>query len=94
MKDENAYKKSLVFSICYVGFATLALFSMYPSSNLSGDWTIFAIFFTFPVSVVSFGVRYMGIDNEILIVTTIQLIMFLLTWYLSYRFLKGKKPQN
>ncbi len=26
MKDEYAYKRSLVFSICYVGFATIALF--------------------------------------------------------------------
>ncbi|BEG99067.1 hypothetical protein BSYN_13320 [Bacteroides sedimenti] len=32
MKDKKAYKESLIYSSCYVGFATIALFSMYPDS--------------------------------------------------------------
>lgn len=94
MKNENAYKKSLVFSICYVGFATIALFSMYPESFLHGDWALMSLLITFPVSILSFGLIYSGVENAQLIILVIQIVMFLLTWYLSYRFLKGKKPQN
>jgi len=91
MKDENAYKKSLVFSICYVGFATIVLLSMYPGSFLHGDWAVIGLLVTFPVSIISFGVIYSGFENSPLIVLGIQIIMFLLTWYLSYRCLRGKK---
>jgi hypothetical protein len=94
MKDKNAYKKSLVFSICYVGFATIALFSVYPGSFLCGDWVVIGLFVTFPVSIISFGFLYAGGENVQLIVLGIQIIMFLLTWCLSYRFLRRKKPQD
>lgn len=63
---------------------------MYPKSCLYGDWVPYALFFTLPVSVLSFGIRYSGMDSEILIVVVIQLIMFLLTWYLLYRLLKNR----
>jgi hypothetical protein len=94
MKDKNAYKKSLVFSICYVGFATIVLFFMYPGSFLHCDWAIGGLLITFPVSIISFGVMYGGAENAPLIILGIQIIMFLLTWYLSYRFLRGKKPRD
>jgi hypothetical protein len=88
MKDEYAYKRSLVFSICYVGFATIALFSMYPESLLHGDWAFISVFITFPVSILSFGVIYGGAENSQLIILVIQIVMFLLTWYLLYRSFK------
>ena len=91
MKEINACKKSLIFSICYVGFATIALFSMYPESLFHGDWALYVLFITLPVSVISFGVRYAGIENEILIVSAIQTVMFLLTWYVLYRTMTQKQ---
>jgi hypothetical protein len=94
MKDKKAYKKSLVFSICYVGFATIVLFSLYPGSSLYGDWAVIGLFVTFPVAIISFGVIFAGSENTPLIVLGIQIIMFLLTWCLSYRFLRWKKPRD
>lgn len=91
MKDESVYKKSLVFSICYVGFATIALFSMYPESFLHGDWALMSLLITFPVSILSFGLIYSGVENAQYIIPVIQIVMFLLTWYLSYRFLKKRE---
>ena len=88
MKDEYAYKKSLVFSICYVGFATIALFSMFPESLLHGDWALMSLLITFPVSIISFGVIYSGAENSQLIILVIQIVMFLLTWYLLYKSFK------
>jgi len=88
MKDKYAYKRSLVFSICYVGFATIALFSMYPESLLHGDWAFLSLFITFPVSILSFGLVYSGVENAQLIILAIQIVMFLLTWYLLYRSFK------
>lgn len=93
MKMKDVYKKSLVFSIFYVGFATISLFSMYPESFLHGDWTLMSLLITFPVSILSFGLIYSGIENVQLIILVIQIVMFLLTWYLSYRFLKRKKHE-
>lgn len=87
----KAYKKSLIFSICYVGLATLALFSMYPGSLFHGDWTIYVLFITLPVSVFSFGCIYSAGESATLIVIAIQTVMFLLTWYVSYRIMKLKK---
>lgn len=88
IKDENAYKKSLIFSVCYVGFATIALFSMYPGSLLHGDWTLMSLLVTFPVSILSFGLIYSGVKNSQLVILVVQIVVFLLTWHLSYRFLK------
>jgi len=94
MKDKKAYKKSLVFSICYVGFSTIVLFSFYPGSSLYGNWSVMGLLVTYPVLIISFKVIYSGVKNAQLIVLGIQLIMFLLTWYLSYRFLRRKKPRD
>ena len=91
MKDINACKKSLIFSICYVGFATIALFSMYPESLFHGDWAFLSMLFTFPVSVLSFGCIYSSGESATLIVIAIQTVMFLLTWYVLYRIMKQKK---
>ncbi len=90
MKDIYAYKKSLIFSICYVALATMALFSMYPDSSFHGDWTIYVMLFTLPTSVISFGLLYSGIVNKGIILM-IQIIMFFLTWLITYRMMKAKK---
>ncbi len=91
MKDEYALKKSMIFSICYVGLATIALYSMFPDSTLHGDWVYYGLFFTLPVSAISLGVRYAGMENEKVIVSIIQIIMFLLTWHITYRIMKEEK---
>ena len=77
-----------------MGFATVALFSMYPESFLHGDWALMSLLITFPVSILSFGLIYSGVENAQLIILVIQIVMFFLTWYLSYKFLKGKKYKN
>jgi len=86
MRNKYLCKRALVFSICYVGFATIALFSMYPESFLHGDWALMSLLITFPISILSFGLIYSGVENAQYIIPVIQIVMFLLTWYLSYRF--------
>lgn len=91
MRDEYAYKKSMIFSICYVGLSTLSLFSLFPGDFFHGDWVMIGLFATFPVSILSFGFLYGGTENVYFKITIIQLLMFLVTWYLSYRFIKKKR---
>lgn len=96
MRDPKAYRNSLIFSVCYVGFATIALFSMFPDSILHGDWALMSMILTMPVSVISFGVIFGGGDQPYasLLVFLIQSVMFLLTWYISYKIFRKKDPHN
>jgi len=87
MKNAEVLKKSLIISIFYVGLSTFALFSTYPDSSFHGDWTIYALVFTFPVSIISFGLLYGEVINRI-VIFMIQIIMFFITWYIVYKSLK------
>jgi hypothetical protein len=95
MKDIDAYNKSLLLSICYVGASCIGLYSLFPNTLLHGDIALLIVFITLPVSFLSFGLMYTGgsIEHEKLIVFGIQVVMFLLTWYISYRMFKEKNPK-
>ncbi len=78
-----------MLSACYVGFATIALFAMCPESFLHGEWALMSLLVTFPVAIISFGLIYSGIKCTVIILV-VQLVMFLLTWYLLYISLKNR----
>ncbi len=84
MRTVSAYKQSLIISVLYVGLSTIALLSMYPDSCFHGDWIIYVLFFTFPVSIISFGILYGAVVNRAVILV-IQIIMFFITWYIVYK---------
>ncbi|MBP1168082.1 hypothetical protein JOE44_004966 [Chryseobacterium sp. PvR013] len=95
MKEITSFLKSrkwaLIISILYVGTGTLAVCSAYGSDLLYGEWTLYALIVTFPVSILSFGCRYA--DPSIWPVLLIQFIMFLITFFILSLFIKSK-PDN
>jgi len=89
MKNIGAFKKSLIFSIIYVGSSILALLSIYSGSSFNGAWSWFVLELTLPVSFLSFGLIYFGILDEVGILQ-VQGIMFLITWFFLYWAMKKK----
>jgi hypothetical protein len=88
---KNSSILSLSFLLIYVGFATISVLSIYPKDNLHGylpdTISLFVTFITFPASMLSFGFRYA--ESEILFpVFIIQLIMFILVWFVSFLIIK------
>ncbi|MEJ5102602.1 MULTISPECIES: hypothetical protein [Chryseobacterium] len=84
-------KIALVISILYVGIGTIGVCSAYRSDLLYGEWTLYALLITLPVSILSFAYRYA--DPNIFPVLFIQFIMFLITFFILSLFIKSK-PKN
>ena len=84
--QNRAFNNSLVMSLAYVGLGTLSVLSLYPSFPLSGEWAWIGVIVTFPVSFIGFGIAYMEPDNYVTILL-IQLLVFGLFWFISYRVL-------
>jgi len=82
---------AFIISILYVGIGTLAVCSAYGGDLLYGEWTLYALLFTFPVTFLSFIYRYAEPDF-LLPVLIIQFMMFLLTFFILALFIKGRKP--
>ncbi len=72
-------KIELIISAIYVGIGTLAVCSIYPKDLFYGDWSLFVLILTVPVTIVSFGYRYAEIDY-LIPVLIIQFVMFILTF--------------
>lgn len=82
-----AQRNSCIISALYVGIGTIAVLCSYPPYY--GDWVLFTLLITLPVSVVGFGVMYAG-SQYYLIVLVVQLIMFLITWRVIYAYLRER----
>ncbi|SMO70859.1 hypothetical protein SAMN06265171_105114 [Chryseobacterium rhizoplanae] len=95
MKEITSFLRSrkwaLIISILYVGTGTLAVCSAYGSDLLYGEWTLYALLITLPVSILSFAFRYA--EPNIFPVLLIQFIMFLITFFILSLFIKSK-PKN
>lgn len=85
-------KKALIISIIYVGIGTLAVCSIGGSDLFYGEWSLYALILTFPVTIISFGYRFAE-TNYLIPVLIIQFIMFLIT-FLILSFLIKKKSTN
>lgn len=48
-------KLALIISIVYVGIGTLAVCSLYPKDLFYGEWSLWGVILTFPVTIISFG---------------------------------------
>lgn len=75
-------KIELIISAIYVGIGTLAVCNIAGGDWLYGDWTIYTLLFTFPVTIISFGYRYAEADY-LLPVLLIQFVMFVITFLFS-----------
>lgn len=83
-------KLAFYIALSYVGFGTLSVCSVYPTDAFYGEWSVFGLLITFPVSIISFGYRYA--EPKILYpVFIIQTIMFFLTFSILTVFIKTKK---
>ena len=81
--DRKAFYQTFIGCFLYVLIGTIALFSLNRTAPLHGDWALYALFFTLPVTVVSFSVLFASSDLTILVLI-IQFIMFILTWRIMY----------
>jgi len=82
----SAFKNSLIIAFLYVGLGTVAVMSVYPDSPLYGDWIYVGLLLTLPVSIIGFAVMFAE-PNGYFPVLIIQLITFLLFWFILYRYL-------
>ncbi|WP_264536586.1 hypothetical protein [Flavobacterium sp. N1736] len=82
----KAKRSSLLLSLLYVGLGTIAVLCSYPP--FYGDWVLVVLLITFPVSILSFGILIAGKYYTAVII--VQLITFVVFWYLCYKFLLKK----
>lgn len=83
-------RTALIISLIYVVLGTLAVCSVYGSDILYGDWVMYVLALTFPVTIISFGYRYAEADS-LIPVYIIQFGMFLITFFILSIFIKKKK---
>lgn len=84
MSRKEALFRSYLMSLLYVGFATLCVFSIYPSDSSSGGWVIWGLLITLPVNFFSLAIRYAE-PQQFSLVILVQLIVFLITGWIIYR---------
>jgi hypothetical protein len=81
-------KTALIISILYVGTGTLAVSSIAGSDPLYGEWSFYALLFTFPVTFLSFIYRFAEPDY-VIPVLLIQFVMFLITFFILSLLIKN-----
>jgi hypothetical protein len=86
----ESYKLALLISLGYVGLGTLAVCSVYPADMFYGSWSLWALVITFPVTIVSFGYRFIDSQN-LYPVWLIQSAMFLIMFVTMSLELRVKK---
>lgn len=84
MRKKSAYGYAYLIALLYVGFGTLAVLSMYPDDPFYGEWVLWGLFITFPVSAASWAVLYAA-PSQLLLVVFIQFGIFVLTGKAIYR---------
>jgi hypothetical protein len=89
VKIIESKKLALKISFLYVLLGTLSVCSIYPKDLFYGEWSLFCLIITFPVSIISFVYRYAE-SNLLYPVFIIQLIMFFLTFNILSLVVKEK----
>jgi hypothetical protein len=86
-------KLAFKLSLFYVALGTLSVCSVYPKDLFYGDWSLYGLLLTFPVSIFSFGFRYAEADL-LYPVFIIQFVMFFITFFVLSLFIKEKKTTD
>jgi len=79
-KRNKTRKIVAILVLVYVGIGTLSICASYPHDILwSGDWVVFPVLFTFPVTITSFVYRFVEADilYPVFIIQSITLIISL-----------------
>lgn len=80
-------KLAFLISLVYVSIGTLSVCSVYPGDYFYGDWSLYGLLLTLPVSILSFGYRY-GDAESLFPICSIQLIMFAITFLIVRTFIR------
>ena len=83
-------KRAFIISLVYVGFGTISICSTSGSDLFYGDWAMYGVLITFPVTIISFGYRFAE-TNYLIPVIIIQFIMFILTFIFLSLIIKENK---
>lgn len=87
----KAKRYSLYISIAYVGLGTISLLTMTSKSLMENDFVsiLFMLtgLLTMPVSFLGFGVLWGGGQNARTLMILVQLGVFVIFWYATYRYL-------
>jgi len=89
----NSNIAAFFISLIYVAIGTIAVCSIAGRDTLHGEWSLYALILTFPVSIVSFGYRFAETDY-LIPVLIIQSVMFVLCYLLLARFIKRNAKQK
>ncbi len=89
MNKKKAFNISLLFSLPYVGLGTYSLLGMSRSGPYYLENADIGFLLTLPVSFLGFGILFSEKDS-FHIVILIQIGVFLLFWYLVYKFLLNR----
>ncbi|HTH56715.1 MAG TPA: hypothetical protein VL728_11770 [Cyclobacteriaceae bacterium] len=91
--ETEAKKNSFWFSLIYVGVGDLALLALFSNARDGYDFIFYIVglvlLVTAPVFLINFAVLYGGGENK-LVPILLQVAIFLLTWFISYRYLRNK----
>ncbi len=86
----TSHKIALALAFLYVGYGTLAVCSVYPSDLFHGEWAGWSVIPTFPVTIISFGLRFAD-GHTLYPVFIVQSIMFVAWFYILSSFIRDKK---
>ncbi len=94
----KAKVKSFYIALVYVGIGSLALYSMFSphlmSSELISNVSLITILITFPVTFIGFATAWGSGQNAYFLVPLIQVVVFLLFWYILNRFLQKRYQEK
>jgi len=78
MSKRKAYIYSYIISLFYVGWATIAVLSLYPDDVFFGDWAAYSMILTFPAAILSFVYRFTTPDSywPVILIQLLSLLAF------------------
>jgi len=87
---EKAKKDSFYIALSYVGLGTISLLAMTSKTLMENDFTsvLFLVtsLLTIPVSFLGFGILWGGGEDGRLLMFLVQAGVFVLFWYLTFRY--------
>lgn len=91
MVKDKALRYACLITFLYDFWGTVTILSIYPTDKLYGSWAENSLLFTFPISVLSFGVRYAEKDSFWLVCLIQSAMFFPVCWIVYTLFFKRNR---
>lgn len=92
--QEKAKKNSFYIALGYVGLGTISLLAITSKTLMENDFTsilfILADLLTIPVTFIGFGILWGGGEKARTVMLLVQLGVFVIFWYGTYRYLVNR----